>query len=129
MPGKEFKVGGPVLSAPAGKLTTASEKGLYIGRATDTELQRFYTGKLPRRRLKDPRAIRIIDHISKTLKLKVVAAQLPVTLEEFKLKTSIDLVAEDAARAVHVLEIKTTQFRLAEHNLRYHSRWRYQRSA
>jgi hypothetical protein len=81
-------------------------------------VRRYYTGKKPLRRIKDKRARRIIDHISKRLKLKVVDAQVPVVADEYKLKTSIDLlgVRQDA---IVVLEIKTTQFSLAQHNIRY----------
>lgn len=85
---------------------------------TTNPVHRYYTGKKPLRRIKDKRALRIIDHISKRLKLKVVDAQVPVKADEYKLKTSIDLVAV-GRDAIVVLEIKTTQFSLAQHNIRY----------
>ena len=120
MNGKEFKVGGPYIKTPAGKSRACSDKGLFIGRTTDHQLCKYYTRKL--RRLTDPRAKRIAAHLELKLKLKVIAAQIPVTLPEFKLKTSIDLLAIKAPDTAVVVEIKTTQFSLATHNERYKKR-------
>lgn len=117
MKGKEFKVGGPYIKTPAGKSRACSDKGLFIGRTTDHQLCKYYTRKL--RKLTDPRAKRIAAHLELKLKLKVIAAQIPVTLPEFKLKTSIDLLAIKAPDTAVVLEIKTTQFSLSAHNDRY----------
>lgn len=121
MANRKFRVAGPALKkGPAGRAESTADRGLHIGRITDHAVARYYAGKIKRSRVNDIRARRIIDHIERKLELRCVATQLPVTLDEFKIKTAIDLVAVRKSKpdTVVVLEIKTTQFPLAKHNQR-----------
>jgi hypothetical protein len=106
----------------AGK--TSSKKGLGIGRYNDHVITKYYPnpGK-PRKKVtvKDRRAIRTIKHLEQDLGLTDIVSQYPIVLRynnSHAIKTKIDLVGFKN-NIIVVIELKNTQFTLADHEKIY----------
>ena len=105
---------------PAGTNRT-SQKGKEIGRYTDLLFQRVCAGKIkldPNKNTKHKRCYDVFKLLKK-MNLVPVCTQKTVTMgEDFKLKTQLDGIAFKGS-TVCVLELKCSQFTMAEHKLRY----------
>ena len=124
MRGLPYKVWSKVKKSPRGlqfgKKKDAAKAGLTLGRQTDFAFQRVLAGK--ERLTSHPRYKRLNQIFSalKKMGVRAVRAQFPVAVPQFGLKTSLDGIGLTADGHPVVLELKCTQFTLAQHDDRYH---------
>ena len=106
---------------PAGKGRTSSERGKEIGRYTDLLFQRVCAGKL-KLEPHNPKHKRCHDMFRLLKKQGMVPINTQKTVclgPEYKLRTQVDGIAMKGQDLV-VLELKTSQFTMAQHRERYH---------
>ena len=122
---------------PAGKKhkigSNFKQRGLAIGSYTDHLFTRAHNyHQHPEWRKTHPKKVeQLVPNLRKhhkciqmfqclkKLGVHVVRTQLRVSLDEYKLVTPIDAVGYTDAGEIVVIELKTTQFDLEEHNRRY----------
>jgi hypothetical protein len=122
MRGVPFKVWSKVKKCPGGLKGKgdSARAGLSLGRRTDFAFQRVVAGK---ERLSSHPKHRRLHQIFAALKkmgIRAVRTQFPVSIEQFGLKTSLDGIGLTADGHPVVLELKCTQFSLAQHDDRYY---------
>lgn len=117
-----FKVYSKVPKNPAGKRRgkgASAKAGLAIGRHIDHMFQRVVAKKERVTTQPKHRRIRLIMKALKEMGVTPIKTQLAVAVPEFGLKTSLDGIGLTADGHPVVLELKCSQYELAQHDDKY----------